>query len=237
MTCFSCPCVLKMLLLHISCLSFRCTVCHSTLLPQSYTQGSDAGSLICTLHKTTQPGQVASAQNRSEGTFQVVFSLDGLPIASAPHYSENTESTDRSVCKTADMEWKERQGTSAEVKGRESSDRTVGEKGTEKELAPPHVPPPPDKDRTDDDSGRAELAPAPAYSKVQQEATNAQQLPEHSSTCAQATERSSQPVPSPRQMLGSPVIPVPAATTKASQETDSCPAAGKQTHFATYLIF
>lgn len=193
-----------MLLLHISCLSFRCTVCHSTLLPQSYTQGSDAGSLICSHHKSTQP--------RSEGTFQGVFSLDGLPIASAPQYSENTQSTaDGSVCKTADMEWKERQG-------RESSDRTVGEKGAVKELAPPHVPPPPDKDRTDDDSERAELVPAPADTKVQQEAANAQQPP--------------------RQMLGSPVIPAPAATTKASQETDSCPAAGKQTHSdVTYLFF
>lgn len=129
------------------------------------------------------------------------------------------------------MEGTERQGTSTEVKGRESSDCTVGVEGT--------VPPPTDEDRTVEESEKAELAPAPADSEVQQEATKTQQPPEHQSPCAQVTGGRNQPVPAPRQKLGSPVVPVPAPRTKTSQTTDRSPAAGKWTrnHFTVFIYF
>ncbi|XP_070703523.1 MICAL-like protein 1 [Pempheris klunzingeri] len=56
---------------HRSC--FRCKVCRSTLLHGSYTRGSDAGSLICTLHVTDRKiirvqlnQQTESTENQSE---------------------------------------------------------------------------------------------------------------------------------------------------------------------------
>lgn len=220
---------------HISCVSFRCRVCHSTLLPGSYTQGSDAGSLICTHHTTdsesTHPDlnwQVASAENQPQCPFQAVFSLGGLAISSVPHYSKTTESLDRLVCKTADMEGKERQGMSTEVRDGESRDCTVGVKRVVKKPAPP--PPLPQPDVTHRAFEEAGPAPVQADSHVQQqEVTKIQHPSELFSPCAQVTEGSRRPVPAPRRKLSSSHVPAPAPRTKTSQTANSSPAAGRWT--------
>ncbi|XP_040917874.1 MICAL-like protein 1 isoform X2 [Toxotes jaculatrix] len=199
---------------HRSC--FRCKVCHSTLLPESYTQGSDAGSLICSHHvadgKSTRVDlshQIGSTENHHKCQFQAgYFSFGGLSITSVPHYTKKTESQDRLVCKTPDMDGKERQESSREVKGRENRDSTVGPKSTVKNPAPL----PSATDRT------------------------AEQPPELPSPCLQVTEGSSQPVPAPRRMLDSSAVPVPAPRTKTSQTTNSSTAAGSKSPLSSSHI-
>ncbi|XP_075940380.1 MICAL-like protein 1 isoform X2 [Anarhichas minor] len=195
---------------HRSC--FRCKVCRSTLLPESYTQGRDAGSLICTHHiadgKNTSVDlaqQIGSTDDRTKCKFQAgYFSLGGSAISSIPHYTETTESQDRLVCKTP-----ETQERSRELKDRDS---TVGLKCTAKKPAPPRLPPPCVEDRTVTGAEKAGL--------------KTQGPSELSSPCARVTEGSSRPVPAPRRMLDPSAVPVPAPRTKVAQPVNSSPAAG-----------
>ncbi|XP_044036656.1 MICAL-like protein 1 isoform X2 [Siniperca chuatsi] len=211
---------------HRSC--FRCKVCHNTLLPESYTQGSEACSFICTHHITDSKStrvdlsqQIGSTENRSKCKLQAgYFSLSGLAISSIPHYTKKTESQDRLVCKTPETEGKERQQRSREVKDRENGDYTVGLNSVVQKPAPPHLPAPSVKDRTIEEARKAGPAPILADSKIRQEATKTQEPSELSSPCAQVTAGSSRPVPAPRRMLGSSVVPVPAPRTKTSQTAD-----------------
>ncbi|KAL3987480.1 galactosylgalactosylxylosylprotein 3-beta-glucuronosyltransferase 1 [Sarotherodon galilaeus] len=106
---------------HRSC--FRCKVCHATLLPQSYTQGSDAGSLICTYHATNSKGTHVdvSGQTGSQSKLQTVcYSLGGQPITSVPNYTKKIESQDTPGCKTAETGGTERKEENREVKNREN---------------------------------------------------------------------------------------------------------------------
>ncbi|XP_038550856.1 MICAL-like protein 1 isoform X2 [Micropterus salmoides] len=197
-------------LYHRSC--FRCNVCRNTLLPGSYTQGGDACSLICTHHITNSKSshvdlsqQIGSTQNQPRCKFQAgYFSLGGLAVSSVPHYTTNTESQDRMVCKTTETEGKERQERSREVK----------------KPAPPHLPTPTSvKDRTVKGAGKTGPAPILADGKIQQEATKTQEQSEHS-PCAQMTEGGSRPVPAPRRKLDSSIVPVPAPRTRTSQTAE-----------------
>ncbi|XP_041812959.1 MICAL-like protein 1 isoform X2 [Chelmon rostratus] len=200
---------------HRSC--FRCTVCHSTLLPGSYTQGRDACSLICTHHTTDSKSpdlnqQTGSAENRPKCKFQAgYFSLAGLAITSVPHYTKKTEPQDRLVCKTAETESKEQQERNREVRAGENRD-----------CIAPHLPSPSVKDRTAEGAGRVGPAASLADSKIQQEATKTQEPSELASACARVTEGSGRPVPAPRRTL----VPVPAPRTKTSQTMNNSPAAG-----------
>lgn len=106
---------------HRSC--FRCKVCHATLLPQSYTQGSDAGSLICTYHATNSKGTHVdvSGQTGSQSKLQTVcYSLGGQPITSVPNYTKKIESQGTLGCKTAETGGTERKEENREVKNREN---------------------------------------------------------------------------------------------------------------------
>uniref|UniRef100_A0A671UNI1 MICAL like 1 n=1 Tax=Sparus aurata TaxID=8175 RepID=A0A671UNI1_SPAAU len=142
---------------HRSC--FRCKVCRSTLLPGSYTQGSEAGSKSS--HRVFNQ-QIGSADSRPKRASQTGhFSLGGLAITTVPHYAKKTDVKDRAI----------------------------------------------------EEAGKAGPAAILADSKTEQE----------------VTEGSSRPVPAPRRMLGSSVVPVPAPRTKTSQETNSSSAAGKWT--------
>ncbi|XP_071330463.1 MICAL-like protein 1 isoform X2 [Trachinotus anak] len=197
---------------HRSC--FRCKLCRSTLLPESYTQGSDAGSLICTHHITDSEStrvdlhlQTGCTQNHSKCKFEAGYlSLGGLAITSVPHYTRKTESQDKQVCQTAEMEGEERQKRSGD-----NSDSTVGLKSTVPSV----------KDRSVEGAGKA--GPAPTLSDSEKEATETQQPPELSEV---PTEGNAQPVPAPRRMLDSSVLPLPAPRIKTSQTTNGSPAAG-----------
>ncbi|XP_029293661.1 MICAL-like protein 1 isoform X2 [Cottoperca gobio] len=215
---------------HRSC--FRCKMCRSILLPGSYTRGSDDGSLICTHHITDREStrvdltqQIKYTENRPRSKFQAVyFSLGGLAITSVPHYTKTTESQDRLLCKTPEMEGKEKQERSRELKERENRDFAVGVGSTVKKPAPPLLPPLSVKDRIVEGAGPAPFLPE---RKIQQEATKTSEL---SSPCVRETEGSSRPVPAPRRMLDSCVVPVPAPRTKTAPPTNSSPAAGNSSN-------
>ncbi len=195
-------------------LSFRCKVCHSSLLPGSYTQGSIAGCLICSHHTTDSSG---STENQPKCKIQAsFFSLSGLAITSVPLYTKKTESQDRLVCKSPE----------AEGKLRGDTDCTVGMSCVVKTPAPLHLPSSGVEDRTVEGAGKAEPATVLTESKIKKEGTQTQQPSELTSPCARHTEGSSRPVPAPRRMSGSSVVPVPAPRTK-TQTTNSSPAAGK----------
>lgn len=201
-------------------------MCRSTLLPGSYTQGSEAGSLICTHHSKSSHRvfnqQIGSADSRPKRASQTGhFSLGGLAITTVPHYAKKTESQDRLVGKTAETEGRDSQERSREVKD--------GLQSIVRKPARSHLPPPSVKDRAIEEAGKAGPAAILADSKTEQEAAKTQDSSEVSSPCAQVTEGSSRPVPAPRRMLGSSVVPVPAPRTKTSQETNSSSAAGKWT--------
>ncbi|XP_056257321.1 MICAL-like protein 1 isoform X1 [Seriola aureovittata] len=214
---------------HRSC--FRCKVCHSTLLPESYTQGSDAGSLICAHHLTDSQSsrvdlrqQTGSTDSRPQCKFQTGYlSLGGLAISSVPHYTKKTESQDRQVCQTAEMEGGERR-----VRSRENNESTVTLKSTAKKPAPPSPPQPSVKDGTVAGAGKA--GSAPVLSDDKKEATETHPPSELSSPCVRSTEGSAQPVPAPRRMFDSPVVPVPAPRVKTTHAANGSPAAGKSTN-------
>ncbi|KAM7372343.1 hypothetical protein PAMP_009520 [Pampus punctatissimus] len=196
---------------HRSC--FRCKFCHSTLLPGSYTQGSDAGSLICTHHITDNKNipvdlrqKIGSTENTPKCKFQGGYlSLSGLAISCVPHYPEKTD-------KTLKIEQREKQERSREVKDSENRDSSVLKSMIK--AAPPNPPPPIVKDTAAKGAGKAEPEPILADIKVQQKATNTEEPSELSSPCAQVTEGSSQTVPAPRRMSDS-VVPVAAPRTKS----------------------
>ena len=208
-------------------------MCRSTLLPESYTQGSEAGSLICTHHSKSSHRvfnqQIGSADSQPKRASQAGhFSLDGLAITTVPHYATKTESQDRLVGKTAETEGRDCQGRSREVK---HGLQSIVRKPAHSHLTPPSV-----KDRAIEETGKAGPAANFTESKTEQETAKTQDSSEVSSPCAQVTEGSNRPVPAPRRMLGSSVVPVPAPRTKTSQETNSSPAAGKWTPCNVILV-
>ncbi|XP_023144486.2 MICAL-like protein 1 isoform X2 [Amphiprion ocellaris] len=172
---------------HRSC--FRCKVCHSTLLADSYTRGSDTGSLICTYHtvdgKSTyinlsqQPG---SSDNQPESKFQeVFFSLAGLAITSVPRYTKKPESQVRLVSRTTEADERERQERSREIKNRESP------------VGPPRLPQPSVKDKMVKGEGSR---PVPAPRRM--------------------LDSSGVPVPAPRIKTSQTMISSPAAGSSSS---------------------
>ncbi|XP_028311379.1 MICAL-like protein 1 isoform X2 [Gouania willdenowi] len=78
---------------HRTC--FRCKVCSIPLLPESYTQGSDPGSLICTYHITDGKSSHQDLSQRAGNTnteLQGQYrSLSGTAISSVPVYSKKTD--------------------------------------------------------------------------------------------------------------------------------------------------
>lgn len=190
-------------------------MCRNTLLPGSYTQGSDVGTLICTHHTTgcsqsDLSQQDRSAENQTKCQFQEALSLSGLVISSVPHYSRNTVSLDGLVCEAAGME----------VRRGESRDPAAGAKRSVKKAPPP--PPVPQTDVPDKAAEEAAPAHVPEVVKTPNPAEGVV------SPCETATQGSKQPVPAPRRRLSSSVAPVPAPRTRTSQLADRSTAAGEQ---------
>lgn len=195
-------------------------MCRNTLLPGAYTQGSDAGTLICTHHTTgcSQSDlreQDRSAENQTKCQFQEALSLSGLVISSVPHYGRNTVSLDGLVCETTGME-----GTSTEVRRGESRDPAAGARRSVKKAAPP--PPVSQTDVPDKAAEEARPSHVPEVAKTPNPAEGVV------SPCKTATEGSNQPVPAPRRRLSSSVAPVPAPRTRISQPANRSTAAGEQ---------
>lgn len=79
-------------------ISSRCKICRGTVLPGSYTQGSDAGSMTCSYHVTKD----VPPPHKSQAD---VYSLSGLPVTSVPQY------TQKMVCKSPKTDVEERRET------------------------------------------------------------------------------------------------------------------------------
>ncbi|KAK2833796.1 hypothetical protein Q5P01_017685 [Channa striata] len=207
---------------HRSC--FRCTVCHSTLLPRLYTQESVAGSLICSHHVTKSKNahvdfaqKHGSTHNRPKLTLKAgYYSFGGLATTSVPHYTKTTESLDKLVCETANTQ------VTAGVKSTDREESSLGLKSMVQKPEDVHLPPPSGRDGTVEGARQAGPEPAVADSTLQQEVTDAQQP---SSPSDRATKGSGRPVPAPRRMLDSCAGPVPAPRIKTWQRTSSSPAA------------
>ncbi|XP_062295327.1 MICAL-like protein 1 [Scomber scombrus] len=214
---------------HRSC--FRCKVCHSALLPESYTQGRDAASLICSHHTPVDLHQcIGSTGNSPKCKFEAGYlSLSGLAITSVPHYPEKTQ--DRLIHRTVEAERREKAERSREVKDGKNRDSQVVLKSTVK-PARPNPPPPGGKHETEDGAGKTGPASILADGKVQQEVTKTEEPSELSSACVQVTEGSSRPLAAPRHMSDSSSAPVPAPRTKTLQttSTSSSPTAGNSSN-------
>lgn len=184
-------------------MSFRCRLCHSTLLPESYTGGSETGSLICTFHPTddkstsVEPDQrLTSTGNGPKCKFQAgVYSLGGLAIPSVPHYTKPTETQDGLVCKTSETDETEREERSGELKDEENS--SVGPPG-------PRLPRVKDTEEAEKDDPEQKEKP---------DETKASDV------------SSTRPVPAPRRI--SCGGPVPAPRTKSAQMMNGSNASGK----------
>nr|XP_020480582.1 MICAL-like protein 1 isoform X2 [Monopterus albus] len=206
----------------------RCKVCHGDLLPESCTQESDAGSLVCSDHKTDSNStcidfnkQIASTENQPKCKFQAgYFSFGGLSITSVPHYTKQAEPQDRPVCKSPEMEGRGRREGSREVKDRENRHSSVGLKSVVKKPAPLPPQPPSVEDRTVKGAGNAGAAAVLADSKKQQEVRQTQQPSELSAACVRVTAGSGRPVPARRRMVDSAMVPVVAPRTKSSPATN-----------------
>ncbi|XP_047428833.1 MICAL-like protein 1 isoform X2 [Mugil cephalus] len=187
---------------HRNC--FRCRLCHSTLLPESYTGGSETGSLTCTFHITDSQStgfdhdqKIGSSDIRPRCTFQAgVYSLSGLAIPSVPHYTKKTEAEERLVCKTPETD-----ATESQERSRASS------------VGPPGPRPPRVKDAEEAEKDK----PEPSG----EEHPDVTKTSDDSSTCSGGSTR---PVPAPRKIDG--VGPVPAPRTKPTQNMNSSTAAG-----------
>ncbi|KAI4822795.1 hypothetical protein KUCAC02_008323 [Chaenocephalus aceratus] len=138
-------------------LSSRCKVCHSALLPGSYTQRSEDGSLVCSHHVTDRPSVELNRQVTPPEILPTCkceegyVSLGGLAVTSVPYYGNKTESAVRLFFKTPAMEAKEQQERSSR------DDSADGVKSVEKKPAPPLLPPPVVKDGTVGGGGAAPI--------------------------------------------------------------------------------
>lgn len=175
---------------HRAC--FSCRQCHSSLLPGSYTQGSDANSLICTHHDNKH-----SATTFTHKYSCGYLSLSGLAVSGVPHYSRKTESRDGQVCKTPQIQGKEREtGSSAGL-------YSVVKK-------PTHRPPP--QDCSLEENGHQEC-------DVKQETTKA--ADESDNSLARVQEGGSRSAPAPGRTVSSCGTPVPTPRNKSPQTMSS----------------
>lgn len=209
-------------------------MCHSSLLPESYTQGRDAASLICSHHTPVDLHQcIGSTDNSPKYKFEAGYlSLSGLAITTVPHYPEKTH--DRLIHRTVETERIEKAERSREVKDGKNRDSQVVLKSPVKPTRP-NPPPPRGKHNTEDGAGKT--GHASILAEEQQEVTKTKEPSELPTACAQVTEGSSPPVAAPRHMSDSSSAPVPAPRTKTLQTTStgSSPTAGKQDFGVSYL--
>ncbi|XP_029996312.1 MICAL-like protein 1 isoform X2 [Sphaeramia orbicularis] len=188
---------------------FRCKLCHSSLLPGSYTQGVDANSLVCTHHIKSKKSACVDLSNKLGCG---CLSLGGKAITSVPHYIKKTASQDRLVFTTQEKKEKERQESS-----RRKEESPVG--------LTPHPPLLVVKETTEQKHGPASFQ---GDNKVMQDAPKTEDSEDAGrlSACVQGTKGSSRPVPAPRRMAGSSGVPVPAPRTKNFQTMSSSLAKG-----------
>ncbi|RVE69174.1 hypothetical protein OJAV_G00075180 [Oryzias javanicus] len=115
---------------HRRCL--RCAICHGSLLPGSYTQGSDAGSMTCAYHVTNN--KVVPPQRKSQAD---VYSLSGLPVTSVPQYTQKLPSVKEDRRGADESRGVQKSGSSC---AQETNGRSVSTRSSDSSLVPVPAP-------------------------------------------------------------------------------------------------
>ncbi|XP_014864153.1 PREDICTED: MICAL-like protein 1 isoform X1 [Poecilia mexicana] len=192
-------------LYHRNC--FRCTECHSTLLPGSY-KGNNSGALVCTHHVSRHAS--ASQNGRpdlSKKPEEVQSARTGRSAAPFPALSERDEAKTPSPVRSTrtDTPADDSVATTAVVASKEES------LGEEEDEPRPSSPPNP-FDESDEEEGEIE------EETQAEEASNGDLPPPSDSEAAEA----SRPVPAPRRVSEVTPPPRPAPRVRVS-----CTAAGE----------
>ncbi|KAM4750666.1 MICAL-like protein 1 isoform 2-T2 [Anableps anableps] len=196
-------------LYHRNC--FRCTECHSTLLPGSY-KGNNSGALVCTHHLSRHASANQNGRpDLSKRPEEVQSSRTGRSAAPYPVLSERDEAKTPSPVRSAntDMPADGAVSATAVITSKEES------LDEEKEESRPSSPPNPfDESDEEEDEGQVEK-------ETQTKETSNGDLPPPSDGNAVEASR---PVPAPRRVSEAAPPPRPAPRVRLSHTANSSPA-------------
>lgn len=204
-------------LYHRNC--FRCTECHSTLLPGSYKLGNDSGALVCTHHlakhaSANQNGR--SDLNKSPVEVQSArMGRSTVPHASLTERDQPKPPLPPPVSRANDTDTPAGDSNAAAAVTTNEADSSEKvkdvEEGGETEEKPRPVSPPNPFDESDEEEEQEEDTETPAKS-----ATNGD-LP---STPVSQNEGPSRPVPAPRRVSEPAPPPRPAPRVRLHRAGD-----------------
>ncbi|XP_067354200.1 MICAL-like protein 1 isoform X2 [Channa argus] len=201
-------------LYHRNC--FRCTECHSTLLPGSYKLGVDSGSLVCT-HHFTRPA-LASQNGRPDLSKKPVFAQSArMGLSTIPHSppSERTQTETLSVVSpTNDIPTSNSVTPHLVTTDKAESDKSKEIDGHESEEKTHSSSPPNPFDESDEEEEQAE--------KEEDSQTPAKSTANGDLPCTPDThhEGTSRPVPAPRRVSEPTTPPRPAPRVRLTRTAD-----------------
>ncbi|XP_043969580.1 MICAL-like protein 1 isoform X1 [Gambusia affinis] len=196
-------------LYHRNC--FRCTECHSTLLPGSY-KGNNSGALVCTHHLSRHAS--ASQNGRpdlSKKPEEVQPARTGRSAAPFPALSERDEAKTPSPVRSTSTETPADDSATATAVVT-SKEESLGEE--EEEPRPSSPPNPFDESDEEEDEGEIE------EETQAEEASNGDLPPPSDGEAAEA----SRPVPAPRRVSEVTPPPRPVPRVRVSCTANSSPA-------------
>ncbi|KAM9314316.1 MICAL-like protein 1 isoform 2-T2 [Pholidichthys leucotaenia] len=204
-------------LFHRNC--FRCTECHSTLLPGSYKLGGDSGALVCTHHLTRnplanqngrpdlskRPGAVQSARIGRSTVHHI--SLSERETSKTPSPVRQTNETDMHANNSVII-------NSSDSLEKEKDTDGIGE--TEEKPCPSTPPNPFDESDEEEEEGGKEEEEEEEAETPAKHTTNGD-LP---STAVPHAEAASRPVPAPRRISEPTPPPRPAPRIRLRHTSD-----------------
>ncbi|KAF6717264.1 MICAL-like protein 1 [Oryzias melastigma] len=190
-------------LYHRNC--FRCTKCHSTLLPGSYKLETDLGALVCSHHlsKQTTPSQNGTSEVGKKAV-QPARTGDSTSSITAPNTEKEQDETPPSEEQSQDPV------RAAPAEAEEKPSEADSHRESEEEKSRPSSPPNPfdesDEEETQSATEEEPHTPVPAM-------TNG----DDPSTPENPLEISNRPVPAPRRVSEVAPPPRPAPRARLSQ--------------------
>ncbi|XP_040001277.1 MICAL-like protein 1 isoform X2 [Xiphias gladius] len=213
-------------LYHRNC--FRCTECHSTLLPGSYKLGSDSGALVCTHHLVRH--SLANLNGRPDLSKRpVAVQSARIGRSTTPHTSPSEREQARtpspvSPTNNTDMPTNDSATvTPVTIKKADSSEKVeeIGGSGATEDIPRSSSPPNP-FDESDEEESKGEKEEDP---QTPAKFTNNGDLP---STPVSHHEGVSRPVPAPRRVSEPTPPPRPAPRVRLPRTTDGLTAGEHQ---------
>ncbi|PWA16835.1 hypothetical protein CCH79_00012775 [Gambusia affinis] len=196
-------------LYHRNC--FRCTECHSTLLPGSY-KGNNSGALVCTHHLSRHaPASQNGRPDLSKKPEEVQPARTGRSAAPFPALSERDEAKTPSPVRSTSTETPADDSATATAVVT-SKEESLGEE--EEEPRPSSPPNPFDESDEEEDEGEIE------EETQAEEASNGDLPPPSDGEAAEA----SRPVPAPRRVSEVTPPPRPVPRVRVSCTANSSPA-------------